>query len=205
MPRRPRAAAYRTGAGPDVVLTAAILPTRNRKRMLTAVPYALEEQLISDIDDLALRARQHRQARAGAGGRGRAPAHAALAGSPASGRTAPRCADSRTTRPALAVRHLDNTLGSTAGAGAQRHPAGLRHRSRTGHRRAAQRAAGCRRQSPQRLEVYECVAADPKLAADAADFGLELVAPPAPIRSPCSPPTITPSRVSTCCKRPQPQ
>lgn len=38
--------------GADVVLTTASLPTRNRKRMLAAVPFALEEQLISDIEAL---------------------------------------------------------------------------------------------------------------------------------------------------------
>jgi len=38
--------------GADVLLTTATLPTRNRKRMLTAVPFALEEQLISDVDTL---------------------------------------------------------------------------------------------------------------------------------------------------------
>jgi len=38
--------------GADVLLTETNLPTRNRKRMLTAVPFALEEQLISDIDNL---------------------------------------------------------------------------------------------------------------------------------------------------------
>ena len=38
--------------GADVLLTTATLPTRNRKRMYAAVPFALEEQLISDIDAL---------------------------------------------------------------------------------------------------------------------------------------------------------
>lgn len=38
--------------GADVLLTSATLPTRNRKRMLAAVPFALEEQLISDIETL---------------------------------------------------------------------------------------------------------------------------------------------------------
>jgi len=35
-----------------VLISRAALPTRNRQRMLMAVPYALEEQLISDVDTL---------------------------------------------------------------------------------------------------------------------------------------------------------
>lgn len=38
--------------GADVLLTTATLPTRNRKRMMAAVPFALEEQLISDVENM---------------------------------------------------------------------------------------------------------------------------------------------------------
>ncbi len=36
----------------DILLASASVPTRNRQRMLQAVPYALEDQLISDIGEL---------------------------------------------------------------------------------------------------------------------------------------------------------
>jgi general secretion pathway protein L len=38
--------------GQDVLLTAAIVPTRNRQRIATALPFLLEEQLANDVDEL---------------------------------------------------------------------------------------------------------------------------------------------------------
>ena len=38
--------------GIDVLLTSANIPTQNRKRLATALPFALEEQFISDVEDL---------------------------------------------------------------------------------------------------------------------------------------------------------
>ncbi len=38
--------------GNDVTLSAARVPTQNKKRLMTALPFALEDQLISDVEDL---------------------------------------------------------------------------------------------------------------------------------------------------------
>jgi len=38
--------------GQDVLLTAAIVPTRNRQRIATALPFLLEDQLANDVDEL---------------------------------------------------------------------------------------------------------------------------------------------------------
>ncbi len=38
--------------GNDVLLTSVSIPTRNRRRILSAIPYALEDQLAEDVDDL---------------------------------------------------------------------------------------------------------------------------------------------------------
>lgn len=38
--------------GNDIFLTTASIPTKNKKRLLTALPYALEDQLVSDVEDL---------------------------------------------------------------------------------------------------------------------------------------------------------
>jgi general secretion pathway protein L len=44
--------------GQDVLLTAAIVPTRNRQRIATALPYLLEDQLANDVDELHFAAGQ---------------------------------------------------------------------------------------------------------------------------------------------------
>ena len=38
--------------GVDVLLTSAVVPSRNRQRIMSAIPYMLEEQLANDVDDL---------------------------------------------------------------------------------------------------------------------------------------------------------
>jgi general secretion pathway protein L len=38
--------------GQDVLLTAAVVPSRNRQRIVEALPYILEDQLASDVDEL---------------------------------------------------------------------------------------------------------------------------------------------------------
>ena len=38
--------------GNDIFLTTVSIPTTNKKRLLTALPYALEDQLVSDVEDL---------------------------------------------------------------------------------------------------------------------------------------------------------
>jgi len=38
--------------GVDVLLTSAVVPSRNRQRIMSAVPYLLEEQLANDVDEL---------------------------------------------------------------------------------------------------------------------------------------------------------
>ncbi|NOX43716.1 MAG: type II secretion system protein GspL [Gammaproteobacteria bacterium] len=38
--------------GNDVTLSSALVPTQNKKRLMTALPFALEDQLVSDVEDL---------------------------------------------------------------------------------------------------------------------------------------------------------
>lgn len=38
--------------GPDVLLTSAVVPTQSKQRLARAVPYALEDQLAEDVDEL---------------------------------------------------------------------------------------------------------------------------------------------------------
>jgi len=38
--------------GIDILLTGAVVPSRNRQRIMSAIPYMLEEQLATDVDDL---------------------------------------------------------------------------------------------------------------------------------------------------------
>ena len=38
--------------GVDVVLTSAVVPSRNRQRIMSAIPYMLEDQLAEDVDSL---------------------------------------------------------------------------------------------------------------------------------------------------------
>ncbi len=162
--------------GHDVVLTAASLPTRNRKRMLTAVPYALEEQLISDIDSLhfalgsidklgpvpvAVVERRHMQhwldrlqaveLRPDA----LIPEQLALPWQPGSWTILVEAQQVLVRSGALQGFAIDPELAAVL-------------------LRSALQDAGDNR--PQRLEVYACVSASPELAGIAADFGLELVA-----------------------------
>ena len=162
--------------GHDVVLTAASLPTRNRNRMLAAVPYALEEQLISDIDTLhfalgstdklgpvpvAVVERRHMQhwldrlqavdLRPDA----LLPEQLALPWQPGSWTILVEAQQVLVRSGALQGFAIDPDLAAVL-------------------LRSALQDAGDNR--PQRLEVYACVAVDPELAGIAADFGLELVA-----------------------------
>ena len=162
--------------GHDVVLTTATLPTRNRKRMLAAVPYALEEQLISDIDSLhfalgsvdklgpvpvAVVERRHMQhwldrlqaveLRPDA----LIPEQLALPWQPGSWTILLEAQQVLVRSGALQGFAIDPDLAAVL-------------------LRSALQDAGDNR--PQRLEVYACVAADPELAGIAADFGMELTA-----------------------------
>lgn len=162
--------------GHDVVLTEATLPTRNRKRMLTAVPYALEEQLISDIETLhfalgsidklgpvpvAVVERRHMQhwldrlqaveLRPDA----LIPEQLALPWQPGSWTVLVEARQMLVRSGALQGFAIDPDLAAVL-------------------LRSALQDAGDNR--PQRLEIHACVAADPELAGIAADFGLELVA-----------------------------
>ncbi len=162
--------------GHDVVLTAASLPTRNRKRMLAAVPYALEEQLISDIDTLhfalgsidklgpvpvAVVERRHMQhwldRLQGVELRPDAliPEQLALPWQPGSWTILVEAQQVLVRSGALQGFAIDPELAAVL-------------------LRSALQDAGDDR--PRRLEVYACVAADPELAGIAAEFGLELVA-----------------------------
>lgn len=162
--------------GHDVVLTAATLPTRNRKRMLAAVPYALEEQLISDIDELhfalgavdklgpvpvAVVERRHMQhwlevlqaveLRPDA----LIPEQLALPWQPGSWTVL------------VEARQVLVRSGAAQGFAIDPELAAVVLRS-------ALQDAGDNR--PQRLDVHACVAADPALAGIAADYDLELAA-----------------------------
>ncbi len=161
--------------GHDVTLTAASLPTRNRKRMLAAAPYALEEQLISDIESLhfalgsadrlgpvpvAVVERRHMQhwldslqaveLRPDA----MIPEQLALPWQPGSWTVLVEAQQVLVRSGALQGFAIDPELAAVL-------------------LRSALQDAGDNR--PQRLEVYACVAADPELAGIAADFELELV------------------------------